>query len=227
MKKLINRPEAVVEEAIEGLLALAPRSGASAGPDGHRPGRCRYGPPTPGDPDLGGRQRSRAGACGLRGAGHADRVGRRRRFHLAEPRRRARGDPCGGRAAGGPPDRQELHGGPAQLRPGRRDGPGRGIQRRACDRGRRRGSGGRRRPGSGGRDRGAPRTGRDDPGPQDRGRGRRGRPEPRRGCRRGPRRRRRRGHDGGRPERLHGPRHGCARLHPGRYRDRARAGHSW
>ena len=54
MKKLINRPEAVVEEMIEGMVAVYPGPGAPSGSSGGGPERRRRGPRPPGRLDLGG-----------------------------------------------------------------------------------------------------------------------------------------------------------------------------
>ena len=102
MKKLINRPEAVVEEMVEGLVAVYPGLA-------RLPGRAvvvradaaEVARPA-GGADLRGRQRARAGARGVRRPGDAQRGGGRRRLHLAQ-----RPTPCSPRS------------GPSPGRPGR------------------------------------------------------------------------------------------------------------
>ncbi len=141
MKKLINEPDAVVREALEGIEAAhgdhvrviyepmvivradAPIQGKvgiiSGGGSGHEP---MHG--------------------GFVGRGHARRRMPRRGLHVADARSDARGHQGRRRRRGRPPHRQELHGRRAQLRDGRRPRAGRGDRGRGGrDQRRRRGPG--------------------------------------------------------------------------------------
>ena len=141
MKKLINDPDAVVREALEGVEAAhgdlvrvihdpmvivradAPVQGKvgiiSGGGSGHEP---MHG--------------------GFVGRGHARRGVSRRGLHLADARPDARGDQGRRRRRGRAAHRQELHRRRAQLRDGRRPRQGRGHRGRGRRHQRR-----RRRPG--------------------------------------------------------------------------------
>ena len=138
MKKLINRPEDVVREALEGVaLAHPDRLRVSTDPmyivraDAPVMGKVAH--------RLRRRLRPRADARRLRGPGHARRRLPGRDVHLADPRPDDRRHAGRRRRRRRAPHRQELHRRRDELRDGRGTATRRGRRGRGCGDRRRRG----------------------------------------------------------------------------------------